>query len=84
MAVYYERLKILWDELALIGDLVLLYAEDVALLGRSEERQRMIKFFIGLNDTDCFVRTNILMRQPLPNLYVAYSILLQEENQRHL
>lgn len=44
----------------------------------------MIQFLLGLNDIFSSVRTNLLMCQPLPNLNVAYSVLLQEENQRSI
>lgn len=73
----YGSLKILWDELAVIDDLILICEEDVVLLARSKEIQKMIQFLLGLDDTYSSVRTNLLMRQPLPNLNVAYSILFQ-------
>lgn len=45
---------------------------------------RLIQFLLGLNETFSVVRSNMLMRQPLPYLSVAYSVLLQEQSHRVL
>ncbi|XP_070016827.1 uncharacterized protein [Nicotiana sylvestris] len=39
---------------------------------------------MGLNDTYAQARGNILMMNPLPSIDVAYSLLLQDENQREV
>lgn len=83
-SAYYRRLKILWDYLAAIDDLVLLYEEDIVILAKSKEPHKMIQFLLRLNDTYSYTRTKFLMRQPLPNLSVVYSIIFQEENQRSI
>lgn len=44
----------------------------------------LIQFLLGLNETFSVVRSNMLMRQLLPYLSVAYSVLLQEQSHRVL
>lgn len=82
ITTYFGKLKMLWDELAAIDDLVLVCEDDIVLLNANKEKQKLIQFLIGLNETFASVRSALLMRQPLPSLSVAYSVLLQEENQR--
>ncbi|XP_015165838.1 uncharacterized protein [Solanum tuberosum] len=44
--------------------------------------ERLIHFLMGLNDTYAPARSNILMINPLPTVNHAYSLLMQDENQR--
>lgn len=48
------------------------------------EDQRLIQFLMGLNDLYAQARGNILMLNPLPGINHAYSLLLQDENQREV
>ncbi|XP_075092031.1 uncharacterized protein LOC142172146 [Nicotiana tabacum] len=50
-------------------------------LTKSLEDQRLIQFLMGLNDIYAQARENLLMMNPLPTMDVAYSLLLQDENQ---
>ncbi|XP_019239864.1 PREDICTED: uncharacterized protein LOC109219851 [Nicotiana attenuata] len=74
IAGYFTKLKRLWDELDALN----------AKLTKSLEDQRLIQFLMGLNDTYAQARGNILMMNPLPSMDVAYSLLLQDENQREV
>lgn len=49
---------------------------------KSLHDERLIQFLMGLNDTYASIRSKILMISPLPNVNVAYSLLIQEEKQR--
>ncbi|XP_060170800.1 uncharacterized protein LOC132601751 [Lycium barbarum] len=51
-------------------------------LAKSLEDQRLIQFLMGLKDVYAQARGNILMLNPLPNMDLAYSLFLQDENQR--
>lgn len=53
-------------------------------LEKSQEDQRLIHFFMGLNDAFAQARGNILMMNPLPNMDHAYSLLLPDENHREV
>lgn len=65
----------LWDELATIDDLVLTCAADAAIFSAHKEKQKMVQFVIGLHVRYDVVRTNLLMRQPLPTLTTTYYVL---------
>ncbi|KAH0764627.1 hypothetical protein KY285_000498 [Solanum tuberosum] len=51
-------------------------------LTKSLEDEKLFRFLMGLNETYAPARSNILIIKPLPNLNHAYSLLLQDENQR--
>lgn len=53
-----------------------------AKLNQYEQRIKLSQFLMGLNDQFTTTRCHILLMQPLPDLSHAYSMLLQEENQR--
>ncbi|XP_019223507.1 PREDICTED: uncharacterized protein LOC109205272 [Nicotiana attenuata] len=53
-----------------------------AKLDKFLEDQRILQFLMGLNDAYAQARGNILMMSPLPSIDFAYSLLLQDENQR--
>ncbi|XP_075104960.1 uncharacterized protein LOC107826512 [Nicotiana tabacum] len=55
-----------------------------AKLTKSLEDQRLIQFLMRLNDIYVQARGNILMMNPLPSIDIAYSLLLQYENQREV
>lgn len=82
ITTYFKKLKILWDEFAVNDDLVLICKVDIAMLTTNKEKQKLIQFLLGLNETFASVWSALLMRQPLPSPSVAYDVLLQEENQR--
>lgn len=69
----FDKSKMLWGELTTIDDLVLVCEEDNTLISASKERQKLIQFLLGLNENFAFVRTNLLLKQLLSNLHVAYS-----------
>nr|XP_009763850.1 PREDICTED: uncharacterized protein LOC104215692 [Nicotiana sylvestris] len=59
-------------------------SSDIVKLVKSLQDERLIQFFMGLNDTYSPVRSNILMMSPLPNINIAYSLLVQDERQREV
>lgn len=46
--------------------------------------ERLIQFLMRLNETYAQARSNILMINPLPSVNHAYSLLMQDENQREV
>ncbi|XP_019233795.1 PREDICTED: uncharacterized protein LOC109214343 [Nicotiana attenuata] len=88
IAGYFTKLKRLWDELdALIVIITcpcVCLCEGKAKLTKSLEDQRLIQFLMGLNDVYAQARGNILMMSHLPSMDIAYSLLLQDENQREI
>ncbi|XP_075074026.1 uncharacterized protein LOC142161897 [Nicotiana tabacum] len=83
---YFTTLKKLWDEMDSLRS-HLNYSSDCVYGGKAKvakflEDQRIIQFIMGLNDVYAQARGNILMMSPLPSMDFAYSLLLQNENQR--
>ncbi|XP_019262481.1 PREDICTED: uncharacterized protein LOC109240314 [Nicotiana attenuata] len=88
IAGYFTALKKLWDELDSLNS-HLVCTCDCVCDGRKKvtkflEDQRTIQFLMGLNDSYSQARGNILMMNPLPGIDFAYSLLLQDENQREI
>ncbi|XP_070676213.1 uncharacterized protein [Malus domestica] len=78
IAAYYTKLKSLWDELSSYND------SSSCTCGAQNERNRLIQFLMGLNDSYSAVRGQILLMNPLPTVRQAYSSISQEEKQRSL
>lgn len=86
IAGYFTKLKRLWDELASLDSqdkcTCVCICEGKQKMEKSVEDEMLIQFLMGLNDTYAQARGNILMMNPLPNINVAYSLILQDENQK--
>ncbi|XP_070004224.1 uncharacterized protein [Nicotiana sylvestris] len=85
---YFTKLKLLWDELDAIYTTVTCSCACTCggkvKLVKSLQDERLIQFLMGLNDTYSSVRSNIFMISPLPNINIAYSLLVQDERQREV
>ncbi|XP_059285834.1 uncharacterized protein LOC132039355 [Lycium ferocissimum] len=85
---YFTKLKRLWDELDSLNSYIVCTCpctcEGKAKMSKFLQDQRMIHFLMGLNDVYAQARGNILMMNPLPAMDYAYSLLLQDENQREI
>ena len=82
VTAYFTKCKQLWDEYVI---LVAPFScesrgSDVKLM----ERQQLMQFWMGLNDSYQMVRSNLLMLNPLPTVSCASSMVLQEEQQKEI
>lgn len=71
---YFNKLKQLWDESSSLSA----SSDDMCTCRgsiRSEEKQKIYQFLMGLNDNYVQVRSNILMINPLPSIDTVYGIL---------
>ncbi|XP_062028519.1 uncharacterized protein LOC133744425 [Rosa rugosa] len=59
VAAYYTKLKDLWDELAS-------YTDSICTCGVQQDRQKLMQFLMGLNESYSADRGQILMMNPLP------------------
>ncbi|XP_059315476.1 uncharacterized protein LOC132066109 [Lycium ferocissimum] len=88
IAGYFTKLKRLWDELDSLNVHMICscicICEGKEKLKKSLEDGRLMQFLMGLNDVFSQARGNILMMSPLPNNNHAYSLILQDENQREI
>lgn len=88
-ATYFNKMKAIWDETELLDAREVCLCVDCnceALVRNQalEERQKLVQFLMGLNETYTGVRGNIMMMQPAPTIDRAYYLLLQEERQRSI
>ncbi|XP_070026534.1 uncharacterized protein [Nicotiana sylvestris] len=88
IASYFTKMKLLWDELDTLN--TDMYCSCNCECGSKKKMQqfkedeRIIQFLMGLNETYEHARSNILMIKPLPSVNQAYSLLMQDENQREI
>ncbi|XP_020421511.1 uncharacterized protein LOC109949766 [Prunus persica] len=84
VVAYYTRLKGLWDELASYSDVPSCTCGAMKDHAERDERNRVMQFLMGLNDSYATSREHILLMQPLPSIHNIYSLISQEEKQRQL
>ncbi|WJZ90935.1 hypothetical protein VitviT2T_010050 [Vitis vinifera] len=65
----------MWDELA---------SYNTAAHGAQQDQQKLMQFFMGLNESYSAIRGQILQMNPLPSVRQAYSSVSQEDKQRLL
>ncbi|KAM6553528.1 hypothetical protein CsatB_014290 [Cannabis sativa] len=81
---YYTRLKSLWDQIRELRPPPVCFCGAVKVIQEYKEEDRLLEFLVGLNDSYSLVRSQILMRDPLPSVNKAYAVVIQEERQRNL
>ena len=82
VSTYFTKCKQLWDEYIVLVTPCACPSTGSAM--KLIERQQLMQFLMGLNDSYRGVRSNILMMNPLPSVSQASSIVLQEEQQREI
>ncbi|CAL1381785.1 unnamed protein product [Linum trigynum] len=80
---YFTNLKLAWDELKTYQPIPYCdcAAGTYATVMRYEERGRVIRFLLGLNEKYQQVKTQMLMLDPLPDLDSIYRSVVQLERQ---
>lgn len=77
---YFTNFKKLWDEYFMLVEMP--KCTNCGTLGVVPQllvSQKIIQFFVGINDSYNLVRANVLMMKPLPSIGEVYHIVLQEE-----
>ena len=87
MAEFFTKIKSLWDQINGINPLPICTCNGCSCnltrkFLKAQQEERLIQLLMKLDDKFVNIRTNILMMQPLPNVSLAYRLLIQEENQR--
>ena len=88
IAVYYTKLKRLWDELDNLSEIPSCDCIHKANCGASkrsrelDQQQRLMHFLMKLNDGYDSIRGQILLMDPLPNVNKAYCMIARVETQR--
>ncbi|CAL8999194.1 unnamed protein product [Prunus brigantina] len=78
VSAYFTRLKGLWDELASYND------PCTCSSGTKNDRQQLMQFLMGLNESFSAIRDQILLMSPLPTVRHACSSVSQAEKQRSM
>ena len=81
ISVYYTKLKALWDELTSYHEPSTCTCGGLKKINERDEKERVMQFLMGLNESYAAVRGQILLMQPLPDTRKAYSLVLQQEKQ---
>nr|XP_028943579.1 uncharacterized protein LOC114819382 [Malus domestica] len=81
VAVYYTKLKAMWDELSSYNEAATYSCGGLETLRKREDKEKVMQFLMGLNDNYSAIRGQILLMQPLPDTRRVYSLVLQQEKQ---
>jgi len=88
VAVYYTKLKKLWDEKSDLLDVPnCTCPETCPSIKKSaalDQRQKLMQFLMHLNDEYDAIRGQILLSEPLPTVNKAYSMIQRIERQRYV
>ncbi|KAM6587961.1 hypothetical protein CsatA_010566 [Cannabis sativa] len=84
VTTYFTRLESLWDQIKEYRPQPVCSCGAMKFFQEYQEEDRLLEFLVGLNDSYSMVRSQILMRDPLPNVSKAYASVVQEERQRNL
>ncbi|XP_059294735.1 uncharacterized protein LOC132047752 [Lycium ferocissimum] len=80
IATYFTKIKRLWDELDTLDSFIPCSCDCTCKAKekniKSKQDERLVKFLMGLNDSYCGARGNILMISPLPTISNAYALLV--------
>ncbi|KAB2631507.1 hypothetical protein D8674_009026 [Pyrus ussuriensis x Pyrus communis] len=81
VSAYYTKMKALWDELASYNDPLTCTCAGLRGLAEREEKERVMQFLMGLNDSYATIRGSILMMSPFPDTRRVHGLILQHERQ---
>nr|CAD1842701.1 unnamed protein product [Ananas comosus var. bracteatus] len=81
VSVYYTKLKGLWDELASYHEPPCCTCGGLKALVEREEKERVMQFLMGLNESYATTRGSILMMRPFPDTLKVHALVLQQERQ---
>ncbi|KAL6348322.1 hypothetical protein AAG906_005622 [Vitis piasezkii] len=81
ISVYYTKLKAFWDELSSYHEVLSCSCGGLEKLKERDEKERVMQFLMGLNDSYAAIRGQILLMHPLPDTRRVYSLVLQQEKQ---
>lgn len=89
VSTYYTELVTLWEEHKNYVELPVCTCgkcecDAAALWEKIQERSRVTKFLMGLNESYDQTRRHILMLKPIPTIEEAFNIVAQDERQRSI
>ncbi|XP_057950971.1 uncharacterized protein LOC131145804 [Malania oleifera] len=84
VSVYFGKLKTLWDELLLYDPLPDCTCSKLVVLLDRYQRDYVIQFILGLNDSYNATRDQIMILDPLPPVNKVFSMVQQQELQHFM
>nr|XP_043620339.1 uncharacterized protein LOC122592206 [Erigeron canadensis] len=82
LAEYYHKLTSLWKQFDAIMKLPACSCKAAKELQTHTDLMKLMQFLMRLDDVYMSVRSNILMRDPLPSVKTAFNIVSREESHR--
>ncbi|XP_071708189.1 uncharacterized protein [Rutidosis leptorrhynchoides] len=82
LAEYYHKLSFLWVQYEAMIKLTKCTCDAAQTNQTHNNMLRLMQFLMGLNDSYMAVRSNLLLRDPLPDVKTAYSVISREETHR--
>ncbi|KAJ0947449.1 putative RNA-directed DNA polymerase [Helianthus annuus] len=83
VAEYYHKLNIMWKQLDQILQIPVCTCNASTQFNSFNHLIKLMQFLMGLDNVYHTVRTNLLIREPLPSLQDAFSIVSREESHRN-
>lgn len=80
VTVYFEKLQKLWNELAGLTPQPVGDRSATKAVVENDMNDKLMQFLVGLNQPFDQMRKQILLMDPLPNVYRAYSSMLMVES----
>ncbi|KAL0445391.1 UNVERIFIED_CONTAM: hypothetical protein Slati_2261800 [Sesamum latifolium] len=84
ISAYFNKLKKLWDELGCLVTNPSCSREALKEIASLYQRDHLMQFLMGLDESFESTRNQILIMETLPNVSKAYAIVLQVEIQREV
>ncbi|XP_071741185.1 uncharacterized protein [Rutidosis leptorrhynchoides] len=84
LSEYYHKLNSLWKQYDAMANLKNCTSEAADQTVKHNNMLKLMQFLMGLNDCYMNVKSNLLLRDPLPDVKTAYSVLSREESHRGL
>ncbi|XP_058761234.1 uncharacterized protein LOC131634587 [Vicia villosa] len=82
VGAYYSKIKGLWEELAEFRPIHQCVCGGVNPLIEHIDREYVLTFLLGLNESFNLIRSQILLMDPFPSVSRVFSLVIQEEKQR--
>ncbi|KAJ0578359.1 putative transcription factor interactor and regulator CCHC(Zn) family [Helianthus annuus] len=83
VAEYYHKLNIMWKKLDQILQIPTCTCDASTQYNNFSHLIKLMQFLMGLDNVYQSVRTNLLIREPLPTLKDAFAIVSREESHRN-
>ncbi|KAF5459039.1 hypothetical protein F2P56_023028 [Juglans regia] len=84
VSIYYGKLKSLWDELSIYDPFPICTCGILKTLMDRHQRDCVLQFMMGLNESYAPIRDQIMLMVPLPHVTKVFSLIQQQERHSQL